>query len=33
MGTNDTDILLNWNLEKNRIHQDLIIKWPEENKK
>ena len=31
--TNDTDILLNWNLEKNRIHQDLIIKWPEETKK
>ena len=33
MVSNDTDILLNWNLEKNRIHQDLIIKWPEENKK
>ena len=31
--TNDTDILLNWNSEKNRIHQDLIIRWPEENKK
>ena len=31
--TNDTDILLNWNSEKNRIHQDLIIKWPEESKK
>ena len=33
MVSNDTDILLNWNLEKNRIHQDLIIKWPEESKK
>ena len=33
MNTNDTDILLNWNLEKNRIHQDLIIKWPTTSKK
>ena len=31
--TNHTDIELNWSLEKNRIHQDLIIKWPEESKK
>ena len=31
--TNDTDIELNWNVEKNRIHQDLIVKWPEESKK
>ena len=33
MNTNDTDILLNWNLESNRLHRNLIIKWPEENKK
>ena len=33
MMTNDTDISLNWNLEKNRLHQDLIIKWPEEKKR
>ena len=33
MSTNDTDILLNWNLEKNRLHKNLIIEWPEETKK
>ena len=33
MRTNDTDITLNWGLEKNRIHEDLYIKWPEEKKR
>ena len=33
MRTNDTDVLLNWNLESNRLQRNLIIKWPKENKK
>ena len=33
MRTNDTDVLLNWNLESNRLQRNLIIEWPEENKK
>ena len=31
--TNDTDITLNWGLEKNRLHDDIIIKWPNEKRK
>ena len=33
MNSNDTDILLNWNWETNKLHNNLIIKWPDENKK
>ena len=33
MLTNDTDVTLNWGLEKNRLHDDIIIKWPDEKKK
>ena len=33
MKTNDTDITLNWGLEKNRLHEDIIIRWPEEKRK
>jgi len=33
MNTNDTDILLNWEIEKNRFHKDIIIKWPDTKKK
>ena len=33
MKTNDTDITLNWGLEKNRLYEDIIIRWPEEKKK
>ena len=33
MYTNNTDITLNWGLEKNKIHNDIIIKWPNEKKK
>ena len=33
MKTNDTDITLNWGLEKNRIHEDIIINWPNDKKK
>ena len=28
MKTNDTDITLNWGIDKNRIHENIIIKWP-----
>ena len=33
MSTNDTDILLNWGIEKNRLHEDIIIKWPDTKRK
>ena len=33
MKTNDTDITLNWNTEKNRLHEDIIIQWPDEKRK
>ena len=33
MKTNDTDITLNWGIEKNRIHEDIIINWPNDKKK
>ena len=33
MQTSDTDITLNWNLEKNILHNDIIIRWPDEKKK
>lgn len=33
MSTNDTDILLNWEIEKNRLHKDVIIKWPNTKRK
>ena len=31
--TNDTDITLNWGLEKNRLNEEIIIKWPNDKKK
>ena len=31
--TNNTDITLNFGLEKNRLYDDIIIKWPDEKKK
>ena len=33
MHTNNTDVLLNWNLEKNILHSNIVIKWPREDKK
>ena len=33
MKTNDADITLNWGLEKNRLHEDIIIRWPEGKRK
>ena len=33
MNSNDTDIILNWNWDANKLHNNLIIKWPDENKK
>ena len=33
MERNDTDITLNWALDKNRIHDNIIIKWPVVKKK
>ena len=31
--TNNTDITLNWGIEKNKIHEDIIIQWPSDKKK
>ena len=31
--TNNTDITLNFGLEKNRLYDDIIIRWPDEKKK
>ena len=33
MSTNDIDILLNWEIDKNRLHEDIIIKWPDTKRK
>ena len=33
MTANDTDILLNWGIEKNRLHENIIIKWPDTKRK
>ena len=33
MKKNDTDITLNWAIEKNRIHENIIIKWPKVKKR
>ena len=33
MFTKDTDILLNWGIEKNRFHEDIIIKWNDTKRK
>ena len=33
MQKNDTDITLNWGIAKNRIHDQIIIKWPNIKKK
>ena len=33
MKKNDTDITLNWGIEKNRIHENIIIRWPNTKRK
>jgi hypothetical protein len=33
MERNDTDITLNWAIDKNRIHENIVIKWPTVKKK
>ena len=33
MKKNNTDITLNWGIEKNRIHEKIIIKWPKTKKR
>ena len=33
MERNDTDITLNWAIDKNRIHENIVIKWPSVKKK
>ena len=33
MKKNDTDITLNWGIDVNRIHDEIIIKWPQMKKK
>jgi len=33
MKKNNTDITLNWAIEKNRIHEKIIIKWPKTKKR
>ena len=33
MKNNDTDITLNWGVDKNRIHENIIIKWPKNKKR
>ena len=33
MEKNDTDITLNWAIDKNRVHEKIIIRWPKTKKK
>ena len=33
MEKNDTDITLNWAVDKNRVHEKIIIRWPKTKKK
>ena len=33
MKNNDTDIILNWGIDVNRIHEKIIIRWPKIKKK
>ena len=33
MKSNNTDIILNWGIERNRLFDDIIIKWPNDKRK